>query len=166
MEEESRGVYDKPMYKRRVNGKSAKAYGKPKKLSEVAPTSISVEGEVVCLDCKYVGTGMPLTDAKPLAGAEVKLVCRTGVSFFYTTASTDSNGFFLILVPYFDFQKFTPGEDCMAFSVSSPLKDCSTVTDINSGKTGSPLRAIPTFAPSSNLMYSAGPFAFAPKLCS
>ncbi|MCO5598233.1 hypothetical protein L7F22_052325 [Adiantum nelumboides] len=110
-----------------------------------------------------------LTKAKPIAGAKVKLACQTGPrykSFFYATATSDANGFFLISVPHFDFRQFSPVDDCVVILVSSPVKDCSTVTDINMGKTGGVLRPIPIFAPSDNLMFSVGPFAFAPKQCS
>lgn len=128
--------------------------------------SLAVEGVVSCQDCKYVGT-KSLTDAKPLAGAKVKLVCQAGPRYktFYTTATTDKNGFFFLRVPHFDFHKFTPLDDCAILLLSSPLRKCSNPTTINYSKTGASLRPIPTFAPSSEAFFSVGPLAFAPQPC-
>ncbi|MCO5598231.1 hypothetical protein L7F22_052323 [Adiantum nelumboides] len=154
---------DKPDY-----GKGDKHPKPAPYLPQVVPKSISVEGVISCQNCKYVGSDS-LTKAKPIAGAKVKLACQTGPrykSFFYATATSDTNGFFLISEPHFDFRMFSPVDDCVVIVVSSPIKDCSTVTDINMGKTGGLLRPIPTFAASENLMFSVGPFAFAPKQCS
>ncbi|KAI5067397.1 hypothetical protein GOP47_0017925 [Adiantum capillus-veneris] len=159
--------YDKPEKEPRGNHGKDDKHPTPYP-SKVVPKSISVEGVVSCQNCKYVGSDS-LTNAKPISGAKVKLVCQTGPrykSFFYATATTDSNGFFLISVPHFNFKKTSPIDDCVVFWVSSPLKECSTATDINMGKTGGPLESIPTFASSENLMFSVGPFAFAPKKCS
>ncbi|MCO5598234.1 hypothetical protein L7F22_052326 [Adiantum nelumboides] len=155
--------HDKPDYSKDDKHPKPAPY-----LPQVVPKSISVEGVISCQNCKYVGSDS-LTKAKPIAGAKVKLACQTGPrykSFFYATATSDANGFFLIPVPHFDFRKFSPVDDCVVILVSSPVKECSTVTDINMGKTGGLLRPNPTFAPSENLMFSVGPFAFAPKQCS
>ncbi|KAH7387787.1 hypothetical protein KP509_16G041100 [Ceratopteris richardii] len=136
-------------------------------LATVVPVSISVQGTVSCQACKYVGTDS-LTDAKPLAGATVILVCearRRRRGHFIAAAKTNEDGSFLISVPNFDFERFAPVDDCKVYLASSFRGFCSRSTNINNGKFGSKLRPIPTFAPSENLMYSVGPFAFSPRRC-
>lgn len=139
---------------------------KPKPALYKKPSvALAVEGVVSCQDCKYVGA-TSLAYAKPLAGAKVKLACQAGLrykKFFYSTALTDSHGYFFLRVPSFDFNQFLPLKNCKVYLVSSPDKMCSTPTNINYGKAGAPLRLQKAY--SDELLYSVGPFAFAPAPC-
>ncbi|KAH7444943.1 hypothetical protein KP509_02G099000 [Ceratopteris richardii] len=124
--------------------------------------TLSVQGVVLCQNCLYRGTPS-LSDAKPLEGARVKLQCRDRRSkvFLYDTARTDENGYFLLSIPTFDFRNHDAMRTCRVFLLSSPSPTCNRRTNINTPRYGAFLRDEKIYP--SQVLYSAGPFAFASR---
>ncbi|KAH7288712.1 hypothetical protein KP509_31G038000 [Ceratopteris richardii] len=123
--------------------------------------TLSVQGVVYCQDCIQKGT-ISLHGAKPLEGSRVKLVCRDrkDKTFLYDTATTDQNGYFLLSIIDFDFRNHDAMRTCRVFLLSSSSPTCSRRTNINTRRYGAFLRDEKMYP--SQVLYSAGPFAFAP----
>ncbi|KAH7443518.1 hypothetical protein KP509_02G038400 [Ceratopteris richardii] len=127
--------------------------------------TLSVQGMVYCQNCLYVGTES-LTDAKPIKGARVQLACRDKQyqTFLYTTTRTDENGVFDLTIPNFDFRVHDPMRTCRVFLLASYMPECKRTTSINLGHYyGGRLQR--EVVQSDTIIYSTGPFAFAPRKC-
>ncbi|MCO5580566.1 hypothetical protein L7F22_034435 [Adiantum nelumboides] len=98
------------------------------------------------------------------AGATVRLACRDMrfKTFVYETTITDEHGYFLFLVKDFQFRRHKGVRGCRVVLISSPDPSCARVTNINYGRVGSPLIAREKVY-GREILYSLGPFAFAPS---
>ncbi|MCO5607294.1 hypothetical protein L7F22_061487 [Adiantum nelumboides] len=126
-------------------------------------TSLAVEGVVACLNCKYAPVGS-LQQSTPLPGAKVRLACRDMrfKTFVYETTVTDEHGYFLFLMKDFQYKRHKGVRGCRVVLISSPDPSCARVTNINYGRVGSPLIAREKVY-EREILYSVGPFAFAPS---
>ncbi|KAH7284707.1 hypothetical protein KP509_34G067100 [Ceratopteris richardii] len=130
---------------------------------QVRRRALSVRGLVVCQSCNQVGTDS-LAGAKPLNGAQLRLLCKDEASKTSVNVTTRSlkNGSFLFKIPnFFDPKKADPKPICKVFLISSPAPSCKQQTDINSGQSGGALLR-PARSTPKTILYSVGPFAFAP----
>ncbi|XP_047329733.1 non-classical arabinogalactan protein 30 [Impatiens glandulifera] len=144
----------------------------PPKKSDPKVTQIVVEGVVECQSCKNYGS-WGLSDAKPIMGAEVSVICkdhRNRVSF-YKAFETDEHGYFYGQLDGFKMNHYYldhPLISCKVKLVSSPLNACNIPTNINYGINGSPLRYENKRFFGDNyesIVYSAGPLAYRPGHC-
>ncbi|KAK8580673.1 hypothetical protein V6N13_143738 [Hibiscus sabdariffa] len=128
------------------------------------PTSsqVAVQGVVYCKSCKYAGVDT-LLGSKPVLGASVKLACKDSKNDLTVQFVTDKNGYFFLQAPI-TIINFSLS-NCSVSLVSSPLKSCSTPSNMNGGLKGAPLK--PENSSTSKklpyVLYSVGPFAFEPK---
>ncbi|XP_051143557.1 non-classical arabinogalactan protein 30 [Andrographis paniculata] len=138
----------------------------------VPPVVPVVEGIVYCQKCLTYGT-WSLTAAEPIASATVGVICkdhRRRVSY-YKACKTDDNGYFWAELKGFKMHNYFldhPLHSCSVRLVSSPLKTCNVLTNINYGLNGAPLRYEDKKIMEKNyeaVVYAAGPLAFRPAVC-
>ncbi|MCO5568963.1 hypothetical protein L7F22_022667 [Adiantum nelumboides] len=129
-----------------------------------ASFALTVEGVVHCQHCKHVGTDS-LLQSTLLPGAKLRLACRNMVhkTFVYKTAYTNAHGYFKFLMDDYNFHLYKGVGNCIVYLVSSPSQSCYKATNINTGRSGAPLARKKVYP--SLLVYSVGPFAFAPRSC-
>ncbi|KAE8659706.1 serine/threonine-protein kinase HT1-like [Hibiscus syriacus] len=125
-------------------------------------SNVAVQGVVYCKSCKYAGVDT-LLGAKPVLGATVRLACKDSKNNLTVQFTTDKNGYFFLRAPntIYNFSL----RNCSVSLISSPLKSCSTPSNLNGGLKGTPLK--PENSSTSKklpyVLYSVGPFAFEPK---
>lgn len=133
---------------------------------------VVVEGIVYCQSCKDHGT-WNLGGAKPIAAATISVICkdhRNRISY-YKAFKTDKNGYFYAELKGFKMSHSFldhPLHSCKVKLVSSPLKTCNLLTNVNYGLYGAPLRYEDKRILGSNyeaVIYAAGPLAFRPAIC-
>ncbi|KAI5069529.1 hypothetical protein GOP47_0015830 [Adiantum capillus-veneris] len=129
-----------------------------------ASFALAVEGVVHCQHCKHVGTDS-LLQSTPLPGAKVRLACRNMVrkTFVYKTAYTNAHGYFKFLMVDYNFRLHKGVGNCIVYLISSPRQSCYKATNINTGRNGAPLTRKKVYP--NLIVYSVGPFAFAPRTC-
>ncbi|TXG50074.1 hypothetical protein EZV62_025949 [Acer yangbiense] len=133
---------------------------------------VVVEGMVYCQSCKYLGS-WSLSEAKPLSSAKVSVICNNGKDQinYYKAFSTNENGYFYAQLEGFKMNSCIwehPLQSCHVRLVSSPLENCSLISNINNGMYGAPLRFEKKKLVGSNYeaaIYAAGPLAFRPTDC-
>ncbi|GAA0156827.1 hypothetical protein LIER_14224 [Lithospermum erythrorhizon] len=133
---------------------------------------IVVEGTVHCQSCDTRGM-WSLTGAKPIANAAISVICkdhRNRVMFYKPFKTNDDGYFYAALVGF----KITnplldhPLQTCRVKLVSSPLEECSMLTNVNYGLNGAPLRYEEKRIVGEHyeaVIYAAGPLAFRPNEC-
>lgn len=145
--------------------------------NEYAPAAeqkvdVVVEGMVYCQSCKNFGT-WSLSDAEPIPSAKVSVICknqRDQVSY-YKAFETDGNGYFFAEIEGFKMSHYLlehPLQSCLVKLVSSPLENCSLLSNLNYGMYGAPLRYEKKKLMGRNyeaVIYAAGPLAFRPADC-
>ncbi|KAI3458511.1 hypothetical protein Pfo_015174 [Paulownia fortunei] len=143
----------------------------PPKLAEKA-VDVVVEGAVYCQSCEHYGT-WTLTGAKPIEAATISVICkdhRNRISF-YKACETDKNGYFYAQLKGFKMSHSFldhPLHSCKVKLVSSPLKTCNLLTNVNYGLYSTPLRYEDKRIAGTNykaVIYAAGPLAFHPAHC-
>ncbi|KAH8496849.1 hypothetical protein Peur_054562 [Populus x canadensis] len=147
--------------------------------NETAPTKpiekkvdVVVEGMVYCQSCKYSGSWF-LTGAKPIPSAKVSVICKNSNKqvTFYKAFETDAYGYFYANLDGFKMSNNVldhPLHGCHAKLVSSPLANCSLLSNINYGLYGAPLRFKNKVLRGTHyeaVIYAAGPLAFRPAQC-
>ncbi|XAR65964.1 hypothetical protein NMG60_11011984 [Bertholletia excelsa] len=134
--------------------------------------NIAVEGIVYCQKCEHFGS-WSLDGAEPIAEAKVSVICkdhRNRVSY-YKAFKTDANGYFYAQLEGFKMRHYLldhPLTSCKVRLVSSPLKSCNLLSNVNYGLNGSPLRYENKRLLGENyeaVIYAAGPVAFRPSHC-
>ncbi|CAN4084080.1 unnamed protein product [Withania somnifera] len=122
---------------------------------------VAVRGLVYCKPCKFRGVDT-LNQAKPLQGAEVKLVCKNTKKTLVEKRKTDKNGFFWIMP-----KLLTSGayHKCKVFLVSSNNSYCDVPTNYNDGKSGASLKytPLPKLPAPKFDVFTVGPFGFEPS---
>lgn len=147
--------------------------------SEEVPTKtvekkvdVVVEGVVYCQSCNKFGS-WSLTGAKPISAAKVSVICnnhKNRVSY-YKAFETNADGYFYAQLDGFKISHNLldhPLQSCHVKLVSSPLKSCNLLTNVNYGLNGSPLRYENKRLLGNNyeaVIYAAGPLAFHPASC-
>lgn len=137
-------------------------------------TDIVVEGMVYCQNCKYSGA-WNLDEAEPIKSAKVSVICKNykhHVSF-YKVLETNPDGYFYGELKGYSIDHSIldhPLHACHVKLVSSPLKHCNLLSNINYGMYGAPLRyedkrTIGDHDQYEAIIYSAGPLAFRPSNC-
>lgn len=133
---------------------------------------VVVEGMVYCQSCKHFGT-WSLSEAEPIPSAKVSVVCknhRDQVSY-YKAFETDGNGYFYGELEGFKLSNYLfdhPLQSCNVKLVSSPLENCSLLSNVNYGMYGAPLHFEKKTLAGRNyeaVIYTAGPLAFRPANC-
>lgn len=133
---------------------------------------VVVEGVVHCQSCGQYGS-WDLKGGKPIEAATISVICkdhRNRVSF-YKACETDKHGYFYAQLKDFKMgHSFLdhPLHSCKVKLVSSPLKTCNLLTNVNYGLYGAPLRYEDKRILGTNyeaVIYSAGPLAFRPASC-
>lgn len=133
---------------------------------------VVVEGMVYCQSCKYFGT-WSLAEAKPIGSAKVSVVCknyRKRVTY-YKTFQTGENGYFYAELKGYEMSHPIldhPLHACRVKLVSSPLKECNLLSNINYGMDGAALRYEDKTLYGKEyeaVIYAAGPLAFRPSYC-
>lgn len=133
---------------------------------------VVVEGLVYCQSCEQRGT-WKVDGGKPIGKATISVICkdhRNRISF-YKAFQTDKNGYFYAELKGFKMSHSFldhPLHSCKVKLVSSPIKTCNLLTNVNYGLNGAPLRFEDKRIVSSNyeaVIYSAGPLAFRPNVC-
>ncbi|KAK4579570.1 hypothetical protein RGQ29_029298 [Quercus rubra] len=136
------------------------------------PTITSAEPEKKIDHCEHSGS-WSLSEAKPIPAANISVICKNykdQVSY-YKVFETDGNGYFYAQLEGFTMSQCLvehPLQSSHVKPVSSPLKDCNLLTNINYGLYGSPLRFEGKKLYGSNyeaVIYAAGPLAFRPDHC-
>ncbi|KAG6393570.1 hypothetical protein SASPL_147814 [Salvia splendens] len=142
----------------------------PKPAAKVA--DVVVEGLVYCQSCENYGS-WHLNGAKPIKAATISVICkdhRNRISY-YKAFNTDKNGYFYAELKGFKMSHSFldhPLHSCKVKLVSSPLKTCNLLTNVNYGLNGAPLRYEDKRIVGSNyeaVIYAAGPLAFRPNNC-
>ncbi|KAK6156100.1 hypothetical protein DH2020_010348 [Rehmannia glutinosa] len=143
----------------------------PPKLAEKV-TDVVVEGVVYCQSCEQHGT-WAVDGSKPIETATISVICkdhRNRISY-YKACETDKNGYFYAELKGFKLSHSFldhPLHSCKVKLVSSPLKTCNFLTNVNYGLNGAPLRYEDKRILGSNyeaVIYAAGPLAFRPAHC-
>ncbi|KAL2939736.1 Non-classical arabinogalactan protein 30 [Bienertia sinuspersici] len=150
----------------------AKSYPKPYTPPKLG-TDVVVEGMVYCQSCKYTGS-WSLTDAKPIAGAKISVICRNHKDriSYYKAYTTSKEGYFYAKLDGFAMKHPLldhPLQACVVKLVSSPIDSCDVFTNINYGVNGAPLRYEDKKIMTKDyeaVIYSSGPLAFRPEYCS
>ncbi|KAH6802274.1 Pollen Ole e 1 allergen and extensin family protein [Perilla frutescens var. frutescens] len=133
---------------------------------------VVVEGVVYCQRCEHHGTWI-LSGAKPIQQATISVICkdhRNRISY-YKAFETDKNGYFYAQLKGFKMSHSFldhPLHSCKVKLVSSPLKTCNLLTNVNYGLYGAPLRYEDKRIVGNNyeaVIYAAGPLAFRPDHC-
>ncbi|KAL3837770.1 hypothetical protein ACJIZ3_022361 [Penstemon smallii] len=133
---------------------------------------VVVEGVIYCQSCGDHGS-WSLTKAKPIKAATISVICkdhRNRVSY-YKAFQTDKNGYFYAHLKGFKMShNFLdhPLHSCKVKLVSSPIQSCNSLTNVNYGLYGAPLRYEDKRLVGSNyeaVIYAAGPLAFRPATC-
>ncbi|XP_071929196.1 non-classical arabinogalactan protein 30-like [Coffea arabica] len=133
---------------------------------------VGIEGVVYCQSCEHYGT-WSLSGAKPISNSTIGVICKDykkRVSF-YKAFQTDANGYF-----YAELKGFKMGHSlldhplhsCSVKLVSSPQENCNSLTNVNYGLNGAPLRYEDKRLIGSRyeaVVYAAGPLAFRPAHC-
>ena len=146
---------------------------------ETAPTKpaekkvdVVVEGMVYCQSCDHYGT-WSLTGAKPIPSAKISVICknfRNQVSY-YKAYEANEHGYFYAQLDGFKMGHSIldhPLHSCHVKLVSSPLPNCSLLSNVNYGLNGASLRYDNKVLRGSHyeaVIYSAGPLAFRPAQC-
>uniref|UniRef100_A0A0E0JEG2 Uncharacterized protein n=1 Tax=Oryza punctata TaxID=4537 RepID=A0A0E0JEG2_ORYPU len=133
---------------------------------------VRVEGQVYCQSCEHRNS-WSLAGAKPLRRAEVSVTCRDAKNraAWWRLAVADESGYFLAefgVTKVSDFLDANPREACYVRLLSSPDCKCNSLTNINAGMVGAPLREEGKRWPGQgydNVVYAAGPLAFRPANC-
>ncbi|KAK6932978.1 hypothetical protein RJ641_035872 [Dillenia turbinata] len=133
---------------------------------------VGVEGMVYCQSCKHFGT-WSLTDAKPIQGAKVSVICKDYKDrvTYYKTCETDKNGYFYAQLDGFKMSHLLldhPLHSCHVKLVSSPDQGCNLLSNINNALYGAPLRYENKRLVGEiyeAVVYAAGPVAFRPSHC-
>lgn len=134
---------------------------------------VVVEGMVYCQSCKYLGS-WSLSEAKPISSAKISVICKNTKDqvSYYKAFSTNENGYFYAQLDGFKMTNSIydhPLQACNVRLVSSPLENCSLMSNINNGMYGAPLRFEKKRLVGNNYeasIYAAGPVAFRPTDCS
>ncbi|GFP96854.1 proline-rich protein 1 [Phtheirospermum japonicum] len=135
-------------------------------------TDVVVEGTIYCQTCEEQGT-WAVNGAKPIEAATISVICkdhRNRVSY-YKACETDKNGYFYAQLKGFKMSHSFldhPLHSCKVKLVSSPLKTCNLLTNVNYGLYGAPLRYEDKRIVGTNyeaVIYAAGPLAFRPAHC-
>ncbi|KAF9596488.1 hypothetical protein IFM89_012856 [Coptis chinensis] len=140
--------------------------------SEENKVGVVVEGMVYCQSCKYYGT-WSLTGAKPVPSAKVSVTCKDHKNrvSFYKAFPTNENGYFYGQLDGFKMNNCIldhPLQACVVRLLSSPDSNCSSISNINDGINGAPLRYENKrlFGKKYEaVVYSTGPLAFLPSRC-
>lgn len=133
---------------------------------------VVVEGVVYCQSCEQAGT-WSLSGAKPIPAAKVSVVCKNHKDqvSYYKVFETDGNGYFYAQLEGFKMSQPLleyPLQACHVKPVSSPLRKCNLLTNVNDGLYGSSLRYETKKLFGSNyeaIIYAAGPLAFRSDHC-
>ncbi|XP_044507848.1 non-classical arabinogalactan protein 30 [Mangifera indica] len=133
---------------------------------------VVVEGMVYCQSCKHYGT-WSLSEAEPIASAKVSVVCKNEKDqvSYYKAFQTNDNGYFYAQLAGFKMNNYLvehPLQSCTVKLVSSPLENCSLLSNVNYGMYGAPLQyeGKRLFGKSYEaVIYAAGPLAFRPSNC-
>ncbi|KDP44722.1 hypothetical protein JCGZ_01222 [Jatropha curcas] len=140
---------------------------------EEKKVDVVVEGMVYCQSCDHYGS-WSFNGAKPIRSAKISVICknhRKQVSY-YKAVETDENGYFYAQLDGFKMGHSLldhPLQSCHVKLVSSPLANCSLLSNVNYGIYGAPLRFENKILRGSHyeaVVYSAGPLAFRPAHCS
>ncbi|KAJ8769453.1 hypothetical protein K2173_002943 [Erythroxylum novogranatense] len=131
-----------------------------------------VEGMVYCQSCEHYGS-WSLTDAEPIPSAKVSVICKNYQKqvTYYKAFETDTKGYFYAQLDGYKFSNNLldhPLQSCYVKPVSSPIANCSLLTNINYGLDGAPLRYEDKILRGSYyeaVIYAAGPLAFRPAYC-
>ncbi|CAB4301416.1 unnamed protein product [Prunus armeniaca] len=146
----------------------------PKKPEEAQKKiDVVVEGMIYCQSCDHYGT-WSLTDAEPIPSAKVSVICKNHKDqvSFYKAFVTDLKGYFYAQLEGFKMAHSIldhPLHGCHVKLVSSPLANCSDLSNVNNGLYGAPLRSENKRLLGRNyeaVIYAAGPLAFRPSHCS
>ncbi|GAA0173605.1 hypothetical protein LIER_27185 [Lithospermum erythrorhizon] len=148
---------------------------KPKNYVATKPqkyVDLVVEGVVYCQSCDKRGM-WSLTGAKPIEKATISVICKDHRNrvIFYNPFKTNKDGYFYaqlkgfkVTNPFLDH----PLQTCKVKLVSSPLKECNVLTNVNYGLSGAPLKyqdkrlVGPHYKA---IIYGAAPLAFRPAKC-
>lgn len=133
---------------------------------------VVVEGIVYCQSCDHFGT-WSLTGADPIPSAKVSVTCKDHKNrvSFYKAFDTDAHGYFHAQLEGFKMRDYLldhPLQSCHVKLVSSPLKNCNLLSNVNYGLNGSPLRYENKRVSGESyeaVIYAAGPLAFRPAQC-
>lgn len=133
---------------------------------------VVVEGVVYCQSCKSSGT-WSLSEAEPIPLARVSVICKNHHNqvSYYKAFETDGNGYFYAQLEGFKMNHYLlehPLQACKVKLVSSPLENCSSLSNVNYGMDGAPLRFENKKLMGKNyeaVIYGSGPLAFQPAQC-
>ncbi|XWS74781.1 hypothetical protein CRYUN_Cryun01aG0026700 [Craigia yunnanensis] len=135
-------------------------------------SEVAVEGMVYCQSCDNYGS-WSLSKAEPIASAKVSVICKNNKDqvSFYKAFETDGNGYFFAELEGFKMSNSLsdhPLLSCRVKLVSSPLKNCNLLSNVNYGLYGSPLRYESKRLHRKDyevVIFAAGPFTFRPAHC-
>lgn len=133
-----------------------------------------VEGQVYCQDCSTTSDSWSLTKEKPLLEARLEVKCHdySGKVVFNLPMRTNRWGWFYEPLKGLDLRSYhmdTFPHFCKVYLLHSTNRNCNTLTNINYGITGAPLRYEKTLFNGTRYetdLYSTGPMAFRPRHCS
>ncbi|KAJ0045863.1 hypothetical protein Pint_06560 [Pistacia integerrima] len=134
---------------------------------------VVVEGMVYCQSCEHYGT-WSLSEAETIASAKVSVICKNEKDqvSYYKSFQTNDNGYFYAQLEGFKMNNCLvehPLQSCSVKLLSSPLENCSLLSNVNYGMYGASLRyeRKKLFGKSYEaVIYAAGPLAFRPSNCS
>ncbi|CAK9173519.1 unnamed protein product [Ilex paraguariensis] len=133
---------------------------------------VVVEGMVYCQKCEHFGT-WSLAGAEPVPASKISVICKDHKNrvSYYKAFETDAHGYFYAQLEGFKMSHYLldhPLHSCHVNLVSSPLKTCNLLSNVNYGLNGSPLRYENKSLQGNNyevVVFAAGPLAFRPSHC-
>ncbi|KAJ9175931.1 hypothetical protein P3X46_014430 [Hevea brasiliensis] len=134
---------------------------------------VVVEGMVYCQSCDHYGS-WSFNGAEPIPSAKVSVICKNHKKqvSYYKAYETNEHGYFFAQLDGFKMENNIldhPLQSCHVKLVSSPLANCSLLSNVNYGINGAPLRYENKILRGSHyeaVIYGAGPLAFRPANCS
>ncbi|GAV88079.1 Pollen_Ole_e_I domain-containing protein [Cephalotus follicularis] len=131
-------------------------------------TDLVVEGMVYRQSCDHYRT-WSLSDAS----AKLSVICKNQKNqvSYYKAFKTNDEGYFYAHLAGFKMTHYLsdhPLQSCHVKLVSSPLENCSSLSNVNEALNGAPLRYENKVLKGRNheaVIYAAGPLAFSPSQC-